>query len=72
MKLLLFLALSPSVFGGQVIDLGKIEISGAVRGPKIRVVESEKINVQTKSKFIGWYMKVIEKKLLTESPESMQ
>ena len=64
--LLLFSALSSlSAFSGEVIDVGKYQVQGNMRGPEVQYIDSDRVDNNTASKMVQDQLKAMESELLT-------
>lgn len=64
----LLLLLSVSATAQEVLDLGKIHIHGKFRGPKIQVIESDRMSSETAQALGGFELKELEERLLQPTP----
>ncbi len=56
---------SLSVFAGEVIDVGKYQVQGSMRGPEVQYIDSDRVDVNTASKIVQDQLKAMESELLT-------
>lgn len=69
MKSLLFLSIIHCLgFGRQIIDLGKLEIEGKIRGPEVHVIDSSRISSQSAGQLVRWQIETLERELLKPDP----
>lgn len=63
--LLLVLAFSCHwAFGGEVIDVGKYQVQGTMRGPEVQYIDSDRVDSNTASKMVQDQLKAMESELL--------
>lgn len=67
---ILFTLTLPSVpvWAGKVLDLGRIEIKGAARGPEMQIIETGKIDSATVTHVLLREIRELESELLGTTP----
>lgn len=50
---------------GEVIDVGKYQVQGSMRGPEVQYIDSDRVDVNTASKIVQDQLKAMESELLT-------
>ncbi len=69
MKYALFFLISSIAFGGQVIDLGRMEIRcGKVRGPEVQLIDPSELNDKSAQRIAQLQLSELEKQLLKHTP----
>lgn len=63
--LLISAVTSLSGFAGEVIDVGKYQVQGSMRGPEVQYIDSDRVDVNTASKIVQEQLKAMESELLT-------
>ncbi len=61
------LLISFSSQAGEVIDLGKFEVKGKVRGPEIQLIDPNQMSKDSAGSIVAWQLKKLEEKALVPS-----
>lgn len=64
MRLLLLIFVGLGSHAGEVIDLGRLEVTGTARGPHIEIVDAGHLGETILARFSHWKLKQLEEMLL--------
>jgi len=71
MKWFVLLALSQPAWAGEVIDLGKMEVRGKVRGPEVQLIDPSEMKEKSAQRLTQMQLSQLEKDLLQHQPPTL-
>lgn len=68
MKIWWMLQVASAAMAGQVIDLGKMEVRGKIRGPEVQVIDADTMKDKTAKRYAQSQLQSMEESLLRHTP----